>query len=116
MKSVGEFSEVYLHTGVLDMRLGVDRLAEKVKSELERSVIAGGLFVFISRSRRKIKLLYWDRDGYAIWLKRLEQGVFKVESKEGYESITGVDLDKLLSGLDLSRIKLQRAAEQGLYA
>ena len=51
-----------------------------------------------------------------MWLKRLEAGVFKVEVKEGYEQITGIDLNELLAGLDLSRIKLRKNVEKGLLA
>jgi transposase len=79
-------------------------------------VLTGGLFVFVSRCRRRIKLLYWDRDGYAVWIKRLEAGVFRIEKKEGYEQITGVDLEELLLGMDFSRMKLRKSAASGLYA
>ena len=72
--------------------------------------------MFISRCRRKVRVLYWDRDGYALWHKRLEAGVFKVERIEGYEEITGVDLFELLSGTDFSRIKFRKNAEKGLYS
>ncbi len=116
MRALKEFPAVYVHTGFSDMRLGMDRLSAQVQSELNLSVFSGGLFVFVSRCRRKIKLLYWDRDGYAVWLKRLEAGVFRIERCDGYEHITGVDLEELLSGLDLCRIKLRRDAERGLYA
>lgn len=98
------------------MRLGFDRLSEKVKLELKRTPLAGGYFVFLSRCRRKVRILYWDRDGYAIWQKRLEAGAFKVEAVDGYEVITGVDLLELLSGIDLSRIKFRKSAEKGLYS
>jgi len=108
--------EVYLYTAAADMRLGIDRLSEKIKTELKRTPMTGGLYVFLSRSRKKVRILYWDRDGYAIWFKRLEAGIFKVELRDGYEQITGVDLKELLSGLDLSRIKLRKNAEKGLYA
>jgi transposase len=63
-----------------------------------------------------VRILYWDKDGYAMWLRRLEAGIFKVELRDGYEQITGVDLAELLSGLDLSRIKLRKSAENGLYS
>ena len=79
MKALKEFPAVYLHTGVSDMRLGMDRLSEKIKAELSVSVLAGGIFVFVSRSRKRVKLLYWDKDGYALWQKRLEVGVFRLE-------------------------------------
>lgn len=115
MRGVESFSEVYLYTGVLDMRLGMDRIAEKIRDELNCSPLSGAVFAFVSRCRRRVKLVYWDRDGYALWLKRLEEGAFRIEKREGYETITGVDLKELLSGLELSRIKLRRDAERGLY-
>ena len=98
------------------MRLGIDRLSRQVQEELERSVIAGGVFVFVSRCRKKVKLLYWDRDGYAMWLKRLEVGAFRIEKRSGYETITGVDLEEILSGTDFSRIRFRKLAAQGLSA
>jgi transposase len=109
-------SSVYIHTGATDMRCGFDRLASKVKTELDRAVTSGGLYVFLSRCRRKVKILYWDRDGYAIWHKRLEAGVFRVErTGDGYEEIRGVDLEALLSGMDFSRINLRKRVENGLF-
>lgn len=115
MLSVTEGAEVYLYQGASDMRLGFDRLSEKIKLELKRTPLTGGYFVFLSRDRRKVRILYWDRDGYAIWQKRLEAGVFKVETLDSYEVITGIDLFELLSGIDLSRIKFRKNAEKGLY-
>lgn len=116
MLCLPERVEVYLHTAAADMRYGIDRLAEKIKFELRRTPLAGGYFIFFSRSRRKVKVLYWDKDGYAVWLKRLEAGSFKVELKDGYEQITGIDLQQILSGMELSRIKLRKSAENGLYS
>lgn len=116
MKSLAEFPVVYLHTGVSDMRLGVDRLSEKIQAELSVSVLSGGIFVFVSRSRKRVKLLYWDNDGYAFWQKRLEAGVFRLEKKDGYEKILGVELEELLSGMDFCRIKLRKKVASRLYA
>lgn len=116
MLSVADGTEVYLYQGACDMRLGFDRMAEKIKLELKRTPFSGGYFVFISRCRRKVRILYWDRDGYALWQKRLEAGIFKVEILDGYETISGVDLFELLSGVDLSRIKFRKEAEKGLYS
>lgn len=108
---------VYLYLGATDMRCGFDRLAAKVHSELSRSVTRGGIYVFLSRCRGRVKILYWDRDGYAVWHKRLEAGTFRVErARDGYEELTGVDLESLLSGMDISRIKLRKSADSGLFA
>lgn len=111
-----ETAEVYLYTAASDMRLGFDRLSEQIRAELKRTPLSGGYFVFFSRSRKKVKVLYWDRDGYAMWLKRLEAGSFKVEIRDGFEQVTGIDLAQILSGMELSRIKVRKNAENGLYA
>lgn len=110
-----EASAVYLFSQPCDMRCGFDRLAAKVKEEIDRSVLQGGVFVFVSRERSRVKILYWDKDGYALWYKRLEAGVFRVEVKAGVEELTGVDLRLLLDGTELSRIKMRNAAAKGVY-
>ena len=108
---------VYLYRGTLDMRVGFDRLAEKVRAECARPVIAGGCYVIFSRRRDRVRIFYWDRDGYAMWMKRLEAGSFKLErATDGYEEIAAIDLKELLLGVELSRIKFRREAETGYFS
>ena len=99
----------------MDMRAGFERLAALVTEHMRRSVMAGGLYVFVSRCRKRVKILYWDHDGYALWYKRLEAGTFRMAQQQGTEHISGVDLEQLLSGMDLSRIILRKNAEKSLY-
>lgn len=98
---------VYLYTRPCDMRRSFDVLAQMVEEHFGRSVRSGGVFVFLSRRRDRAKLLYWDRDGFALWYKRLEAGVFRVSSENETEEITGVDLQRLLDGMELRRIKFR---------
>ena len=116
MKAIEPEVLVYIWQGAMDMRVSFDRLSMFIKENIGGSSIRSSLYVFLSRSRDRVKILYWDRDGYALWYKRLEAGVFKVEQKPDYEEITGVDLLQLLEGMDLSRIKLRKSAESGLYS
>jgi transposase len=111
-----EASRVYVFTRPVDMRCGFDRLAEMARAEVGCNPLSGGLFVFLSRGRRRVKILTWDRDGYWLHYKRLEAGAFKVETRDGYEELTGVDLKLLLEGVELSRIKFRRDAAKGVYA
>lgn len=111
-----ESSLVYIYSGAVDMRQSFDRLSERIKQELSCSVISGGLFVFFSRCRKRVKILYWEKDGYCLWYKRLEAGSYKIEKTDNYEKIEYIDLEKVLSGVELSRIKLQKNAEKGLYS
>ena len=106
---------VYLYTKPVDMRYGFDRLAELASSEIGKNPLRGGIFVFVARGRRKVKMLVWERDGYWLLYKRLEVGVFRVEMHEGYEELSGVDLKLLLEGIDLSRIKFCKDVEKGVY-
>jgi len=108
---------VYLYTGILDMRVGIDRLSQLIKEQCNRSIISGGWYVFFSRMRERVRIIYWDRDGYALWTKRLEAGSFKVEKGlNGYEEIAAVDLEEILNGVEFSRIKLRKQAEKGLFS
>jgi hypothetical protein len=107
---------VYVYTGVLDMRVGFDRLAARIQEECQRNALQGGWYVFFSRTRDRVRIFYWDRDGYAMWTKRLEAGSYRVDKRDGYEELTAVDLTAILEGTELSRIKVRKNAENGLYS
>jgi transposase len=63
---------VYLCTAPTDMRKGFDTLAALVREQLKHDPLSGSLFLFVGRGKDRIKLLYWDTDGFALWYKRLE--------------------------------------------
>lgn len=63
---------IFLCSDAADMRKGFDSLAHLVESALALDPLSGHLFVFRSRRGDRIKILYWDKDGYAMWYKRLE--------------------------------------------
>ena len=116
MFQANEEAAVYIFTQACDMRCGFDRLSEYVKLQSGVNPLKGGYFIFLSRSKDRVKILYWERDGYWLCYKRLEAGTFKVEFKDGYEEVSGVDLKLLLEGMDLSRIKLRKSAEKGCFS
>jgi len=72
MKGIKSRAEVYLWLGATDMRAGFERLAQLVQEQLQRSIIGGGLYVFVSRCRKRVKILYLDKDGDALWVGRHE--------------------------------------------
>ena len=116
MLKLEEGLRVYVFTKPCDMRCGFYRLADLVKTTTKANPLSGDLFVFLSRCRKRIKVLYWDKDGYALWYKGLEAGIFRVESRDGYEEITGVDLKELLSGIELNRIIFRKKSKTGMYS
>ena len=97
---------VYLCTAPCDMRRSFDGLHALAVDIMQMDAFAGHLFVFSNRRRDRVKILYWDRDGFAIWAKRLEEGTYAMpfgdESNEPRREITAQELGALLSGIDLS--------------
>ena len=93
---------VYLATHPADMRRSFDGLSALV-SGLALDPLSGHLFVFVNKRRDRIKVLYWDRDGLAVWAKRLERGTFRlpVAGADRLE-MTTAELAALLAGIDLN--------------
>ena len=109
---------VYLCLTPCDMRKSFDSLHALVREHLDLDPFAGHLFVFTSRRKDRVKILYWDRDGFALWSKRLEEGTYAVPFDDGGaergREITVQELGALLSGIDLStanRCKRYRRAD-----
>ncbi len=83
-------------------------------TESGKRIMNGGYYVFFSRTRDPGRIFYWDRDGYAMWTKRLEAGAFRVEKRDGIEEFSALDLEALLEGTDFSRIKFRNTAHSTL--
>ena len=101
----------WLCTAPTDMRRGFDRLAEQGQSITRQDPQSGHLFVFRSRGGDRLKVLYWDADGYALWYKRLEQGTFKLPKLDaGQQSVElrASELAMILDGIDLASVKRSR--------
>ena len=78
---------------------------------MELDPLGGHLYVFWSRRKDRVKILYWDRDGFAVWAKRLEEGTYALpfcESGEMHREITAQELAALLSGIDLNQAKRRK--------
>jgi len=102
---------VYLCTSPCDMRRSFDGLHALVAGAMKLDAFAGHLFCFSNRRRDRVKILYWDRDGFAVWAKRLEEGTYAMPFEEGDEprrEITALELGALLSGIDLSVAKRRK--------
>lgn len=116
MLSLSLPGRVFLCLLPTDMRKGFDSLAGLVEQQLGQDPLAGDLFVFRSRRGDRLKLLYWDNDGLAIWYKRLEEGTFVFPSADASRGKIGAhglmirpaELAMLLDGIDLSDIKRRK--------
>jgi transposase len=95
---------VFLHTPATDLRKGFDALSGLVTTAFAQDPTSGHLFLFVNRRRDRIKILYWDRDGLAIWYKRLETGSFQLPtvSRDALSvEMSPTQLTLILSGIDL---------------
>jgi transposase len=94
-----------------DLRKSFDSLAALVSGVVRQDPLSGHLFVFLNRSRDRIKILFWDRSGYCLYYKRLEAGTFVVPGHGGAEAASAMsvpDLMLILEGIDLSQAKRRK--------
>jgi transposase len=98
--------KVMLYREACDMRKSIDGLTPAVSEILQANPTDGTVYVFINKGRDKIKLLYWDRNGFCIWYKRLEKEKFILPKVlEKTPALTREQLSWLIDGLDISKIK-----------
>ena len=95
---------VWLYARPTDMRKQFDGLAALARNQLEEDPMSGHLFVFINRRRTYMKVLYFDRGGYCLWCKRLEQGQFNYNAARGdKQALSWTDLKLLLDGVEVQK-------------
>jgi transposase len=111
---------IWLASEPADMRCGFDRLAQRAALVTGQDPLSGHLFLFRGRSGDRLKILYFDRDGYALWYKRLEEGVFKLprivpgtDGKSASVELRGSELAMMLDGIDLSSVKRGKRYRRG---
>jgi len=92
---------IWLYNQPCDMRKSYDGLSALVKNQLQENPLSGQMFVFINRRRTQMKILYFDRSGYCIWSKRLEQGRFHTYAGGADKRrLEWTDLKLILEGID----------------
>ncbi len=96
---------VYLHCAPVDFRKSINGLSIIVENDMNLSALSGTLFVFCNKKRDKLKLLYWDKTGFALWYKRLEKEKYKWPRKHNEKTIelTEEQLHWLLEGIDITK-------------
>lgn len=111
MLSLASGVRIYFASSATDMRRGFNGLQGQVIGVLRQDPLSGHLFLFVNRRRDKLKILYWDQDGLAIWYKRLESGTFQVpefQPDQTHAEIRSDDLVMMLRGIDLSSKRRKR--------
>jgi transposase len=102
---------IYFATELTDMRNGIDGLRAIVEGALRHDPYCGHLFVFVGKAKDKVKILFWDRAGFVLYLKRLEKGRFQlpvVDERRKHVEMEPAQLAMLLDGIDLNARRLAR--------
>ncbi len=102
MRLSRKVSKVYLYPKPVDFRKSINGLSALVELDIKVAVFEPVLFVFINHARDRVKILYWERNGFCLWFKRLEAERFKVPKPGDEALVLSVhELNKLLEGFDL---------------
>jgi len=103
MRMFVEPDDIYLHTDVVDFRKSINGLLAIIESELILNAFSGTLFIFCNKKQDKLKLLYWDKTGFALWYKRLEKHRFKWPKTHELDRLrlSEQQLQWLLGGYDI---------------
>jgi transposase len=112
-------ARIYLCVAPTDMRKSFDTLALLVREHLHGDPLSGSWFVFRGKRHNRLKILYWDGDGYALWCKRLERGTFEfpaVSAATTRIEIRVAELALILSGVELSAKRRKRYVRPTLIA
>jgi transposase len=104
---------VFLHAPPTDLRKGFDALSGLVTTAFAQDPTSGHLFLFVNRRRDRVKILYWDRDGLAIWYKRLETGSFQLPAAP--RDAMSIEMSSTQLALILSGIDLRSARQRKRY-
>ena len=107
MLKLESFSGIYLHRDHVDFRKSIDGLSAIVEEEMCLDVFGRHLFLFCNRNRTRLKVLYWDATGFALWYKRLERDRFRWPRRHDEEVVTidAQQFEWLLGGYDIWKMK-----------
>ena len=103
MKMFVEPADIYLHVDAVDFRKSINGLVVVVEQQLELSPFSDALFIFCNKHKNKLKILYWDKTGFALWYKRLEKQRFKwpKDNELSRLMLSEQQLNWLLDGYDI---------------
>jgi len=110
---------IWLCVQPTDLRKSFDSLAELVRQHLEANPLSGHVFVFRNRRSDRVKLLYWDEDGYVIIYKRLEAGTFRfpeAAAQQASVTLRAAELAMLLDGVDWQNVRRSRRYQRPALA
>jgi len=117
MRGAKDFCKIYFYKGVIDFRKSVLGLCVIVEHEFRKDLYGQNLFVFVSKDKKKAKVVYFDRSGYAMWYKILEKEKFKLPKREDdICELSQKQMEFLLEGYDFSKIHPHKKVDKNRFS
>lgn len=102
--------KIFIASKPMDMRKSFDGMAAIVTKSLKKDIYSGHVFAFCNKRGDRLKLIYWDRNGFCTWYKRLERGIFRLPQVDQMTfSVSPAELGLILEGIDLTNRSRLRA-------
>jgi hypothetical protein len=111
MFALTESMNYYLYPGYVDMQSGIDSLYLLAKGKMKRNPVLGDVFLFVSKNRKQMKILHWEKSGFILYHKRLEEGTYEVprfQPAEGACPLSWTQFILILEGVSLGSVRLRK--------
>ena len=113
MLSFSSRQRYFLYRAPTDMRKGFNGLSGLVRQHVKHDLLSGDAFIFLNKRRDRVKLLVWDRSGFVVWYKVLEQGTFELPAAENDSlEMSWTDIQLFLEGIDIKSVKRRKRYRQ----
>lgn len=112
MLSLSPLQRYFVYNGYTDMRKSFDGLCGLVSNDLAKNPTNGDVFIFFNRPLTHVKILFWERDGFALYYKRLERGTYDLPSTDSQAEVSAQVLSFILQGIILSSVKRKKRYEK----
>jgi len=113
MKALTHFPQIYLYPQIVDFRKYIDGLTSVIMEQMLLDPFSESIFIFTNKRKNKIKMIYWDKTGFALWMKRLEKDrfIWPKNIDQNVVQINQSQLEWLLEGIDIWKIKKHKHLE-----
>jgi len=114
MLSFSSHQRYFLYGSTVDMRKGFNGLSGLVRQHIQHDLLSGDIFIFINRTRDRIKLLMWDKTGFAMYYKQLESGTYELPKSSNGKALElkWSELVMLLEGIEIYAVKRRKRYEK----
>ncbi|MEM9835793.1 MAG: IS66 family insertion sequence element accessory protein TnpB [Bacteroidota bacterium] len=113
MLSFSSRQRYFLYHGATDMRQGFNGLSGLVRQHIDHELLSGDAFIFLNKRRDRVNILVWDRSGFVVWYKVLEQGTFELpEAKSDALEMSWTDIQLFLEGIEIKSVKRRKRYRQ----